>query len=693
MNFGTGRIWRGRWMRWLPFAALSAGFVAAQGCGTAGTPQGGNPPPPPPAPGITVTISPTSASVPAAGAQEFTVTVSGNGSKSADVTWSVNGIDGGNSTIGTITSTSSTTALYTAPSNVPTPSTVTVTATSVADASKSASANVTITCGAASAISPATASVGLGQTQAFTASFCLATGATIAWDVNGIAGGNSRVGTITATSATAALYTAPVDEPSNNIVTIEAAASAVTGGSDASASATVTITSAVTVVVTPSAATVSPGQRQSFAATVMNSPDTSVTWTVNGIPDGNSAVGEVCVSGSDPCASPVWPATGAIDYLAPASAPATNPVILTAISNADPTKSGSANITIFVANGPLSVSVSPAYAFLAPSGGTLSTQQFVATVTNSAETNVTWSVQSGVAGQGCAGAACGSVSATGLYSAPTSAPSPNSIAVTATSAADPTKSATALVAITSGLTIESLLPSSVMAGAAESFPLEVKGVNFAAGSGTGASVILLNGAERATTCATTTVCTTVLNPADVQTAGTATVQVQNPGNPPPLSNPVPFVIAPFDISAGTISLTSSQPISTGNDVVVTEPTTAAESSPINIDFVGYLLGSNSCSVQGSPLSVTRPASGSTVVSICIHGTGLDPTFTYALSGPGGAPGGNDIGVTASAITGLFPNMIELDLQISSTTLRGVRSLFISTLNNDRAVATGFLEVK
>lgn len=38
-------------------------------------------------------------------------------------------------------------------------------------------------------------------------------------------------------------------------------------------------------------------------------------------------------------------------------------------------------------------------------------------------------------------------------------------------------------------------------------------------------------------------------------------------------------------------------------------------------------------------------------------------------------------------------MIELDLQRSSTTLPGVRTLFITTLNNDRGTATGMLEVK
>jgi hypothetical protein len=150
---------------------------------------------------------------------------------------------------------------------------------------------------------------------------------------------------------------------------------------------------------------------------------------------------------------------------------------------------------------------------------------------------------------------------------------------------------------------------------------------------------------------------------------------------------------PFDISVDTISLSSTQPIAAGKDIIVVEPTTAAESSPINVDFIGFLTGGNTCGVQGSPLAVTRPASGSTTVSICVHGNGLDPTFTYAFTGPGGTPGGTDIGVTASAITGLFPGMIELDLQISNTTLPGVRALVITTLNNDRAMATGMLEVK
>jgi hypothetical protein len=231
-----------------------------------------------------------------------------------------------------------------------------------------------------------------------------------------------------------------------------------------------------------------------------------------------------------------------------------------------------------------------------------------------------------------------------------------------------------------------------MAGDVEAFPLLVRGVNFVVGSGSSASAILINGVARGTNCSSATSCATVLNPTDVQSAGTLTVQVQNPGTPAALSNPVPFVIVPFDVSKDTISLSSGTPEADGENIVVVDPTTVAGSSPINVDFIGFLT-SGTCGVQGSPLAVARPTSGTTVVSICVHGNGLDPTFTYAFTGPSGAPGGADIDVAASSVTGLFPGTIELDLQIASSTLPGVRALVITTLNNDRAVATGMLEVK
>jgi uncharacterized protein YjdB len=71
------------------------------------------------------------------------------------------------------------------------------------------------------------------------------------------------------------------------------------------------------------------------------------------------------------------------------------------------------------------------------------TQQFVPTVTGTANTSVTWAVN----GIQLGNPTVGTVSSDGLYTAPGAAPDPNSITVTATSAADSTKSATANVTI------------------------------------------------------------------------------------------------------------------------------------------------------------------------------------------------------------------------------------------------------
>jgi hypothetical protein len=230
-----------------------------------------------------------------------------------------------------------------------------------------------------------------------------------------------------------------------------------------------------------------------------------------------------------------------------------------------------------------------------------------------------------------------------------------------------------------------------MAGAVEGFPLAVEGANFIPGGGNTGGVILINGVARPTTCqATTTSCTTVLNPSDLQSASTITLQVENPGMPPQFSNPVPFVIVPFDVSEDVVTLNASQSSATSRDITVVEPTTVASTAAIDVDFDGFFT-SGSCEIEGSPLTITRPLTGSAVTHLCIHGNGLEPTFTYEFTGPVAAPG--DIRVTASNVTGLFPNTMELDVEVSSATLPGVRSLFITTLNNDRAVATGILEVK
>ena len=624
--------------------------------------------------------------------QTFTAKISSSGYPASEVTWSIDGISGGNAALGTIVASAQDTAIYTAPAAIPFPPTVTVSATSVADSSKTASASATIICAATATISPQSANVFLSSTQAFNASFCLADGATIAWDVNGIPGGNAAYGTIVPIIASTALYSAPPDLPKKNLVTIHAVASAVTSGA-ASVTSSITITSDVSVTLSPQSASVAAFQRAAITPNVSGTADGAVSWFVNGVANGNAAIGEICIPESMPCQAPVAPMAGAVDFFAPASVPVANPVTLTAVSVADTSRSGDATLTITGPSGPVSIAVSPAYIFLPPSSSQPDAQQFLANIAGTANTSVTWAVQSATSGAGCTGAACGTIDAMGLYTAPETAPSPNAITITATSQADTSKSATATVVISSGPTIESILPSSVTAGAVEGFPLIVRGVNFAPGSGSASSVLLLNGVPRATTCSSAGQCAIALAPSDVTAAQTIVIEVRNPGTPGALSNPVPFVIVPFDTSAAAISLTSSAPAANDTDVVVTDPTMAAVASAINIQSVGTFAAGGTCAVRGSPLTITRPPSGAETVSICVYGNGLDPTFTYAFTGPAAAPNGSDIGVTASAIAGLFSGMIKLDLQITSDTLPGVRTLFVTTLNNDRGIATGILEVK
>lgn len=91
----------------------------------------------PPAP-VSVMISPSAASVALKATKQFTAKILNT--SNTTVTWKVNGVTAGNSTVGEI----STAGLYTAPAALPPTAGITVTAVSVADPTKSASATVTL---------------------------------------------------------------------------------------------------------------------------------------------------------------------------------------------------------------------------------------------------------------------------------------------------------------------------------------------------------------------------------------------------------------------------------------------------------------------------------------------------------------------------------------------------------------------
>jgi hypothetical protein len=348
---------------------------------------------------IKVTVTPATGSISTIQTQAFTATVAN--STNPAVTWKVDGVPGGSATVGTI----SAAGLYT-PS--PAAATRTITATSVEDPTKSGGASLTVTLAAAGVtVTPATASISTIQTQQFTATVVNITNTAVTWKVDGVQGGNATVGRISA----AGLYTpSPTTTTGPHSITATSVADPTKSGS-----ATVTVT-LIGVTVAPATASISTIQTQQFTATVVNSTNLAVTWKVDGVQGGNATVGTISAAG----------------LYTPSAAAATHSI--TATSVADPTKSGSASVTVTLAA--LGVTVTPAAASIS----TIQAQQFTATVVNSTNLAVTWKVD-GVQG---GNATVGTISAAGLY---TPSPREATRSITATSVADPTKSGSASVTV------------------------------------------------------------------------------------------------------------------------------------------------------------------------------------------------------------------------------------------------------
>jgi len=242
------------------------------------------------------------------------------------------------------------------------------------------------------------------------------------------------------------------------------------------------------------------------------------------------------------------------------------------------------------------VSVQPANVTLAP----LAVQGFSATVGGANNQSVVWPVQ----GTACAGGAvCGSITSTGVYSAPASAPSPNSIQVIAVSSDDPSQSGTANVAISTGANILAIHPASVYAGAADGFTLRVDGSGFAGTTPGPGSALLISGVARIAACSATTECTVPITAADVVTVGNVTVQVQNPDGTS--SNAVSLVVATPNIFDDVISLTSVAPTALAQDITVVEAATVGVSLPgddvdLNLAALGsFSVANNSCALAGN----------------------------------------------------------------------------------------------
>jgi hypothetical protein len=365
---------------------------------------------------IAVTVTPGPVTVSPGSQQVFSAVVTGTSNTA--IAWNVTGAGCFLTSCGSIDGT----GVYTAPANIPNPPTVTVTATSLADNTKKGSAQVTLAASVGVSVVPPSVQLLIGNQQQFTAQVVGTSNSIVNWSVSGAGCSGAACGTVTS----GGLYTAPSTPPSPATVLVAASSAADTSKTGG---ASVTVVSTVTVSVKPSSAHVNPNSSLQFTATVSGTSNQSVTWSLSGAGCSGSACGQITTGGS---------------YTAPATIPFPNSVTVTATSVANPSSSGTG--TVFVGTGsPVKVTTSPATANVPVN----QSKQFTATVTGSSNTAVNWSVS----GIGCAGPSCGTVSTSGLYTAPATAPAPANVNVTATAQADPTRSGSSQVTIGSNVQI------------------------------------------------------------------------------------------------------------------------------------------------------------------------------------------------------------------------------------------------
>ena len=268
--------------------------------------------------GIAVQVTPATGTLRVGAQQAFTATVSGT--TNTAVTWAVNGVAGGNTTVGTVDATGN----YSAPVIVPTSNNVTVSATSVADTTVSGSAAVTLTnpVPVLQSLTPTTVTAGVPFQLTLKGSGFM----------NGSVVNFGSVELSTTYISTTQL-TASGTATEAQVGTIPVTVTNPNPGTATSSAINVTVVSAnanVKVVVSPKTATLGAGNIQQFVATVTGTTDMNVIWSVNDINYGNPSVGTIDGNGN---------------YAAPDNLSTSGTVTIKATADADNTKSDTATVT------------------------------------------------------------------------------------------------------------------------------------------------------------------------------------------------------------------------------------------------------------------------------------------------------------------------------------------------------------
>ncbi|HJQ31258.1 MAG TPA: DUF1800 family protein [Pyrinomonadaceae bacterium] len=274
--------------------------------------------------GVAVSFKDASVTLPAGATRQFTPTVTGT--TNTAVTWTVNGMPGGSAAVGTIDAAGK----YTAPAGAAVGTAFNITATSVADPNASAGFTLTIRNPTPLVYSVTPNPLPAGPFKITVNGNLFVSGAQVLM--------SGMVLTTTYVNATQLTATGTWSQSGSPVVFVinPGPPGAVSTGytlSTGTTTATPTPTPIppVSVNVSPQYATVQLGATKQFQAAVLNTANTSVTWSVNGINGGNTSVGTVDASGL---------------YTAPAVPPFMGVVSVTAASAADATKKASAGVNL-----------------------------------------------------------------------------------------------------------------------------------------------------------------------------------------------------------------------------------------------------------------------------------------------------------------------------------------------------------
>jgi hypothetical protein len=278
-----------------------------------------------------------------------------------------------------------------------------------------------------------------------------------------------------------------------------------------------------------------------LTATVTNTTNTSVTWSVNGVAGGSASSGTITTSGV---------------YTAPGDLPSSPIAQVTATSQADSTKSATAQLAI---TSDIGISIVPLNASVELGA----TQAFHAAISSAGhpDTSLRWSL-SGAAYP----TACGGVDSSGNYTAPGIFPSIATATITAQSVADPTKQVSAPLNITSNFTLQVTAPQTVPAGGTATIVATMTPV---AGSNPSTALAwsLSGPGCSSTTCGTLTVVTTQGSGGTV-TADTATYTA--PTTPP---NPASVTVTVTPQADPTKKAQATMAVQAGVNVSLTLPRT------------------------------------------------------------------------------------------------------------------------